>query len=309
MIAAFCTFLIIVSACITYILISTSKYPSYIPQAFPQAHQSSHPKEAYVLYDPASIQSDYMDYCHLLTLFSLKTDTELRDPSNRDVVVMVTNQTAEADIQQLERAGAKIFRVPHSLRNVFPHRDSWPETYHYVWDKVWAFALTEYDRVLYMDSDMVFNRPIHPIWESRNSMPEHRLAATADWQGVYQTPMPDGPYFNSGFMMIRPDQQTFEEILRVDLSESSLQWPDQDLLNIYFSRDGPHPWVPLDHLFHSNMAKEEDLEAGTNVIQAKAWWDITNAGVQNLWFERMGRMRGWRMAKEARRKAQVSDNQ
>lgn len=96
-----------------------------------------------------------------------------------------------------------------------------------MWDKIWVWALTDYDRVLYLDSDIVFNRPVYPVWDDPHAWPEHGLAATADWQGIRSVPMPDGPYFNWGFMMVRPNMTMVEEIIKVDMGDHTLQWPDQ----------------------------------------------------------------------------------
>jgi hypothetical protein len=168
-----------------------------------------------------------MDQTHLLAIFSLKNDTELGDPLPRDIVVIVTDLTSAEDILRLEQAGAKIFRPPYSLRDILPSRAAWNEIFHHMWDKLWVFALTDYDRVLYLDSDMVLNRPVHPVWDSVNSWPEHGLSATADCQDPKQVPMRDGPYFNAGFMMIRPNQTLLEELLQVDLTDDVLEFAEQ----------------------------------------------------------------------------------
>lgn len=187
------------------------------------------PREAYVLYNPASLFPELMDNAHLLTIFGLNRDAELRDPCNRDIIVIVTNSTSPADVKRLEEAGALIFHVPYSLRGLLPTRDGWPERYYYVWDKLWVFTLTDYDRVLYLDSDITFNRPIHPIWDDPNAWPEH-LASTSDLKdyGPHESPIADAPYFNSGLMMVRPNMTTFDDLLNVEFTdEEPILWPDQ----------------------------------------------------------------------------------
>lgn len=86
--------------------------------------KSQRPREAYVLFNPSSQLPVYMEHCHLLTIFGFKHDTELCDPLNRDVIVMVTEFTDSEDIIRMEEAGAKIFRAPYSLKSIMPTRES-----------------------------------------------------------------------------------------------------------------------------------------------------------------------------------------
>lgn len=190
----------------------------------PLEHHGS--REAYALYLPTSQLRDYFENGVMLTLFGLLIDAELRDPTNRDVVVIVTNLTTSEDIRAIEAIGAKVFRPPYLLQDIMPSRAGWVESYQHLWDKLWILGLEEYDRVLYLDADTVFNKAVWPVWDEAESQAETGLAATADGHNGERWDL-DGNYLNSGFMMVRPNLTMLEEITRVDMGNHPLGAPDQ----------------------------------------------------------------------------------
>lgn len=88
--------------------------------------------------------------------------------------------------------------------------------------KIHIWRLTQYDKVIYLDSDTLLLRSISHLFEL-----ESPFSACPDigW--------PD--CFNSGLMVITPNSQTFESIFQHFLAHGSWDGGDQGILNDYFS--------------------------------------------------------------------------
>lgn len=213
-------------------------------------------KDGYVLFYPTSEMDDWYLRSALIMIFALTTDPKFKDRQGRDVVVLTSNLTSDADVTELEAAGATVRPIPYFIDGLFPSVGETLARYKYTFNKIWVWDLEEYDRVLYMDTDMVLVRPLEDVWMDPHAWPESGLAATADIIAN-----PDGSYFNSGFMMVRPNKAVFEELKTVELDD--VFYPDQvsravtgpgglakrqNLLNSYYSRTGSKPWEPLNHL-------------------------------------------------------------
>jgi len=88
--------------------------------------------------------------------------------------------------------------------------------------KIHIWRLTQYDKVIYLDSDTLLMRPLSPLFQLSSP-----FSACADigW--------PD--CFNSGLMVITPSDETFDKIFQHFLSQGSWDGGDQGLLNDYFA--------------------------------------------------------------------------
>jgi lipopolysaccharide biosynthesis glycosyltransferase len=83
-----------------------------------------------------------------------------------------------------------------------------------------AWKLTAYDRVLFMDSDMVVVEPIdNVLYEYSN----------ATFAAAPETFPPDN--FNSGFMVLTPSEKTFKFLLKVNEDIGSAEGGDQGVFN------------------------------------------------------------------------------
>lgn len=178
------------------------------------------PKEAYVLFLPTSSMDQWYLRSALILIFALKIDPKFRDPKNRDIVVLVSHLTSAADISALEEAGAITREIPYFIDSLFPSVEETLDRYRYTFNKIWAWDMEEYERVLYMDADLILNRPMGDIWDDPHAWPESGLAATPDYWINDQ-----GVYFNSGLLMLRPNRTILEELKKVELDD--VYYPDQ----------------------------------------------------------------------------------
>ncbi len=232
------------------------------------------------------------------------------------LVVMVTPDVSAAARAAVARAGARV--VPVEPPAVPPGMSA-----HYaaarfetVWSKLCAWQLDEYERVGFLDSDMLVLARIDELLEL--PLPDDGLAAchacTCNPLGVPTYPADWTPdrcrygrtdvagYFNSGLMVFRPDRGRF-----ADMSErlagltdlAAYKFPEQDFLNeIHVGRWQPLPWVynalktiPLCHpelwdlgavkILHFIIDKPwdhaPDADAGRFTALHRLWWRARGA--------------------------------
>lgn len=94
--------------------------------------------------------------------------------------------------------------------------------------KLQLWNLTEYEKILYLDSDiLLLFQEIFKIFEIVKSLSINEIAAVPDcgWPDM----------FNSGVMLIIPDIETYNNLTKFALEETSIDGADQGILNQYFN--------------------------------------------------------------------------
>ncbi|QKJ87716.1 glycosyltransferase family 8 protein [Paramixta manurensis] len=185
------------------------------------------------------------------------------------LVVMVTEEIAPAECQRLREQGCLI-------RAVMPLNPGNQSAEHYVaerftdvWTKLRSWELTEFERVVFLDADMLVMQNMDELLEM--PLPEQGIAAchacrcnpnhianyprswtpencAYSWQERNQ-PTPDrlDNYLNSGLLVLTPDEQVFQQLeaaIAAITDLSAYPFPEQDLLNEFFAkRWTPLPWI------------------------------------------------------------------
>ncbi|PPC86695.1 MAG: glycosyl hydrolase [Methylotenera sp.] len=97
-------------------------------------------------------------------------------------------------------------------------------------------TLVPYDKVLYIDSDVVVNGSLRNFWNFE--LKDHYLAAVEDpgYDENYLEMSPNARYFNAGVMLINlkkwRDELTSQQVIKfIRTQESKLTWLDQCALN------------------------------------------------------------------------------
>jgi hypothetical protein len=105
------------------------------------------------------------------------------------------------------------------------------------WIKLHLFTLTSYDKILYLDSDVLLLKDISPIFQV-NSFASVSLAcdASLDLAGL-----------NGGILLIKPNVSQYSELLALAETPSPTNWhySEQELLSMYFVWLHPELFVPL----------------------------------------------------------------
>ncbi|XP_062219318.1 putative UDP-glucuronate:xylan alpha-glucuronosyltransferase 3 isoform X2 [Phragmites australis] len=135
--------------------------------------------------------------------------------SDRDMVALVDETISARHRGALEAAGWKV-RTIRRIRNPRASPGAYNE---WNYSKFWLWTLTEYDRVIFLDADLLVQRPMEPLF----AMPE--VSATGN----------NGTYFNSGVMVVEPCNCTFRLLAEHVGDIESYNGGDQGYLNEVFS--------------------------------------------------------------------------
>ncbi|KAJ8429881.1 hypothetical protein Cgig2_014161 [Carnegiea gigantea] len=138
----------------------------------------------------------------------------LRSGTNRDLILLIDKSIIPSTRAALEMAGWKL-RVIKRIRNPRAEKGSYNE-YNYSKFRLWQ--LTDYDKLIFIDSDIVVLRNLDLLFH----FPQ--MSATGN----------DGSIFNSGIMVIEPSNCTFRALMGLRKEITSYNGGDQGFLNEVF---------------------------------------------------------------------------
>ena len=232
-------------------------------------------------------------------LYHPSTKTNLDIP----FLVIVPPHVSEIKVKQLEKDGATVIRV----ENLNPSTNwtvAGDERFVDQFTKLRLFQLTQFEQILYIDSDTLLTRSLDDIWSEpavrEISTPRQRTAndpppipgeaKLPEWYSIVGIPDadrdsyladttagaagPTGPMMNGGFFALRPNEPLFRyyaALLDAPHSFDS-QFMEQALLNVAHRRDGPMPWSSLDAgLWSCNWPTPADLDRRCRCLHDKFW--------------------------------------
>nr|GMD96317.1 UDP-glucuronate:xylan alpha-glucuronosyltransferase 2-like isoform X2 [Ipomoea batatas] len=163
-------------------------------------------KEAY-----ATVLHSSQNYvCGAITL----AQSLLRTGTKRDLILLLDSTIPETKREALAKAGWKL-RFIKRIRNPRAEKKSYNE---YNYSKLRLWQLTDYDKVIFVDSDVIVLRNIDFLF----NFPEISAAGN------------DGSIFNSGVMVLEPSNCTFHLFMRRANDVVSYNGGDQGFLNEIF---------------------------------------------------------------------------
>jgi len=233
------------------------------------------------------------------------------------LVVMVTPSVGQ-DVKDILTRRGMVVRMVDQLKprdgthSLSVHDARFGDT----WTKLRAFELTEYDRVVLLDADMVVMRNMDQLMELE--LPIESIAAVhvcacnpfklphypSDWvpANCAHTPMlhptaltsppkitdaSPRPYFllNSGTVVLNPSAPLFDSIQNFLFTTdiSGFKFPDQDLLAAFFKGN----WTPLPWCYnalktlrniHKAMWRDEEVRCLHYILAEKPWQVRPGAG-------------------------------
>lgn len=223
--------------------------------------------------------------------YSLLHDPKTRTNTSIPLLVLVTEEVNASKRARLEADGATVIPAGKlSFDWIQASRERWRD----VLSKFYLFTLTQYERVLFLDSDMLIARQMDGIFQdpaarvqkttldAGNAPPEEGLQpndfvyASVSGQGSYDHPFPPrrGGSCNAGFLLFRPDHALFQHYLTVAekaVGKFNPNYPEQNLWNYVHRRKGNMPWQQLDPTWNVNWATMSDWKKGAKSLHTK-WW-------------------------------------
>ena len=124
-----------------------------------------------------------------------------------------------------------------SIDETYINTDGGHKHWNYTFDKLYMWSLTQFDKIVYLDSDMQVIRNIDFLFQK-----PHMSAVRADeWNE------PGLDKLNSGLMVIEPNMKEFVGLK--DMVESQVvklkNMGDQDIIRAYYADWGKHPELTL----------------------------------------------------------------
>lgn len=138
----------------------------------------------------------------------------LLSKTTHNMVALVTEQVSEDDKTRLGRAGWNI----KTIKAIKNHHQNYNPKYDYIFSKLQIFSLAEYDRVVYLDADMLVTENIDELCTCR---------------GKYCAVM-ENTFFNAGMMVVEPNEVLFYDLIKKTTELHSYTSDDQGFLNNYF---------------------------------------------------------------------------
>lgn len=198
------------------------------------------------IYNNNSINNNIYKNCAIVTLiynhdkgFSLGATTlgySLLDVQTKATMVAMITKDISYDVQcSLEQAGWLLFET----EGIFNPNQQYSARFDYVFTKLQLFNLVQFDRVIYMDADMIALENIDEL-----------CTCGGDYCAVVRN-----TFFNGGLMVLTPSLQTYKDMMTVYHKTHSYEGGDQGFLNNYywnpelcgFFIDPSSPMVPINN--------------------------------------------------------------
>lgn len=300
----------------------------YLPTFSGNSTKSKIPKYAYATFLSTRIENDtaveddvYFTATRVLT-YQLLYHPKTRTRQDIPFLIIVPPHVSEAKRKILSAEGATVIEVP--LLNptnwtASPGEPRWIDQF----TKLRLFELTQYDRILYMDTDMLLTKPLDsifsenivhtPQWTDNDTqsvqereapMPEtYVLAGVTDNGGpgeFHPAPFSEDAQMNGGFWCMQPSATLFAyyvTLLELGLFDSSNM--EMGLLNYAHRYDGPMPWTSLPPGKWSNnwpMLRDAE-ELGSATLHDKFWSEGNKGWIDRelveMWWRVQGQMEGY----------------
>jgi len=174
--------------------------------------------------------------------------------------------------------------------------------------KLRIFEQQQYERILYIDGDMLLTRSLDGIWDepitqdafrtldvvevqdpnqkeiSTNPPSQYTIIGVSDTQGpTHPVPPIPGEMFNGGFFMLRPSTYLYTYYTIVLNSENSFDsnLMEQSLLNHVHRLNGSMPWKHFEPgKWNVNWPGMRDLEFGSASLHDK-FWEVGRWGIDD----------------------------
>ena len=203
-------------------------------------------------------------------------------------VVMVTPDVKQSKIDRLREDGAIVNIVERiNVPWMKPGLDRWRD----VLTKLRMLEMTQYEKLLCMDSDMLVAKRLDSAFEDPTTASQmtnaslaiqdegplpkqYMYSAQTYFEGrTHPWPYPPGNYSAVGFFMIQPSISVFKYYMKIasipDRFNSNA--PEQGLLNYAHRKDGPMPWIEINYKYTTQWPTMEQYEEGAHALHEKFW--------------------------------------
>ncbi|KAH8170418.1 glycosyl transferase family 8 domain-containing protein [Sarocladium implicatum] len=251
-------------------------------------------------------------------VWQLRHDPETRAAPEIDVVILVGPSVSEEHRHILRKDGAVVKEIEH----VHGKHDEWivPKTSRWadVMDKLRAWELVEYSKVIVLDGDILLAKPLDGAFtdpgaqlmttkpgdghkDDEPDLPdEYLLSAIIDFNPGKKHDYPPNDrgrrkgHFNAGFFLLRPDKKLFDYFVGLLSIKDRFNpgFPEQNMLNYAFRWDGAMPFKELSPMWNVNFPSEHDIKSGVASLHMK-WWKVEDRPMMRFALSKRWQMEGF----------------
>lgn len=249
-----------------------------------------------------------------MLIYQLLHDPDTRTNTSIPFIVLTTPGLAAWKRTLLTAEGARVVEYPPITTSwMQPGRARWK----HVMSKLNVFHLTQFSKVLLLDSDIVvfkrldgiFSEPETTIQENRgvaeNALPDEgsqptRYLMAADSSPLggdnHPYPAPRSGILNAGFVVIHPSEQVLSHYLTVASIEGRTPGtaPENNLWEYIHRVDGNMPFTPIQTHWVMNHPVFGDVESGIAAVHEK-WFrnSIVDKRLRDVLLRSRWRMDGY----------------
>lgn len=256
-------------------------------------------------YDNTTIADDDDEYFVATRVLAYQLLHAPQSATNSSIpfIVLCTPDIPESQLARLEKDGATV-RVVERIGESWmkPGLTRWRD----VMSKLRMLEMTEYEKLLFLDSDMYVTRRLDGVFidptteplqvnqslgvEDEGPLPKSYIFSAQTYLEGRQHPYPypPGPYLSSGFFVVQPCISMFNYYLSVAKIEGRFNSnaPEQNLFNYAHRKDGPMPWTEIYYKWTTTWPSPKEFEAGAATLHEK-WWDgtiVLDHSLRQLWY-------------------------
>ncbi|CAI9102234.1 OLC1v1000473C1 [Oldenlandia corymbosa var. corymbosa] len=183
----------------------------------------------------------------------------IKSNSTRDLILLADDHISEKSWRGLEAAGWKIKRIKR-IRSPHAKKYAYNE---YNYSKLRLWQLTEYDKIVFIDSDLIVLRNLDEFFVYP------QLSAVQN----------NGHIFNSGIMVLEPSECAFQTLMQKRYTMGSYNGGDQGYLNEIFP--WWHRWPGRAQMLKMFVINEKDLSRRSGeVLSMKNYYTIHYLGLK-----------------------------
>ncbi|EMT72724.1 hypothetical protein FOC4_g10004201 [Fusarium odoratissimum] len=183
--------------------------------------------------------------------------------SKYPLLVLYTSTLSQASVDCLKRRSIATFQVPRLAPTTAKEYTDDPR-FNECWTKLISFSLTDYSRIVLLDSDMLPLQNMDELMDLDLDLPA--VSGSGDAHASPEVAQTTGAdistglgKLNSGLLVINPSKAIFDQVV-TKMNEAGLdyQFPDQDLLADVFQGR----WVALPYIYNALKTMREPAVHG-----------------------------------------------
>ena len=242
--------------------------------------------------------------------YQLLHDPETKTNSSIPFVVMVQKEVPESKRDRLRRDGAIVVEVNEiKISWIKPGSIRWAR----VMDKLRVFELTQYDKILLLDSDIVVTRRLDAIFDEVDVMLNRGdIAQVKDDESPQPTkylmagncgPSSDKHGYpaercrrlNAGFVLLKPSIEMFDFYMSLANNKGRFPGgsPEQDLWNYAHRLNGNMPWKSVHPNWTVNSPNFGDYEHDVATLHEKYWRALRDKKLRDVLLKSRWKMEGF----------------